>query len=633
MDYQQLIEQLNQTLTGVGGNMYQPPVMPSQQQSAISPYSFSDWLGTQGDFNYDPQNFSINGVQLGQQAFQSLSQTGFGTYDSYQNILGQYNQLSGQMQEYTTPQLQEGEIPEEGQYISPYQQQINQIMQQLQQMTPYQTPPELEQYLMSLLTAAQSPFTYDPTQDQALINAQEKVGKDIREGMGEKNLLYSSATLTNMAQAQGSLVPEYEMRAYQRHADQRNREIQMATVLMQWDAMQADRWADQLNLVVTKFNYIMQLDEMNFQTFQVLLDQRNWEKQYALQQEQLSLERQQWEIENAYARVDALGYVDNATSTILGLPVGTKAQWVLELEKQQKMQMDLLKKEHEYQISLQKKQAAIEKELVKYKAKLDEAAAKKLQSEQYKLDKQLLEYQHKLAMGGSTGGSASAVASARSLLGVKYVYGGTSTTKGLDCSALVQHVYKQQGVNLPRTSYEQSKVGTKVSWNNLQPGDLIYFDTIKNNGKNVDHVGIYAGNGKMIHASSGSGKVVEVNLNTSYWKNNFTVARRVSGSGGSSSSSSSSSKTGTVAGGAKVGGSATSGSVGKNITSTRTEIIQHALNVWGGYKPNGNRIATDGSFGPQTTAAVKAFQRANNLTPDGIVGPATLAALKKKGYL
>jgi len=628
MDYNQLIEQLNQTLEASGTDSTVLQMQQQQNQSQMSPYSFSDWLSTQGDFNYDQQNFSINGVQLGQQAFQSLSNTGFGTYDSYQNILNQFNQLSQQVQQYTTPQLQEGETPEEGQYISPYQSQMNQLMQQLQNMTPYQTPPELEQYLMSLLTAAQQPFSYDPTQDQALMNAQEKAGKDIREGMGDKNLLYSSATLTNMAQAQGSLVPEYEMRAYQRHADQRNREIQMATVLMQWDQMQADRWTDQLNLVVTKFNYIMQLDAMNFETFQVLLDQRNWEKQYQLQQEQLALERQQWEIENAYARVDALGYVDNKASTILGLPVGTKAQWVLELEKQHAMQMELLKKEHEYQVALQKKQAAIEKELVKYKAQLDEAAAKKLQAEQYKLDKQLLEYQHKLALGGSTAGSQGAIASARSLLGVKYVYGGTSTTKGLDCSALVQHIYKQQGINLPRTSLEQSKVGTKVAWNDLQPGDLIYFDTIKNNGKNVDHVGIYVGNGMMIHASSGAGKVVEVSINTAYWKNNFTVARRVSGGTGSSSSSSSSA---TLAVGATVAGTASG--VGKNITSTRTEQIQHALNIWGGYKPGGNRITTDGIYGAQTTAAVKAFQRANGLTPDGIVGPATLAMLKKKGYL
>jgi peptidoglycan DL-endopeptidase CwlO len=94
---------------------------------------------------------------------------------------------------------------------------------------------------------------------------------------------------------------------------------------------------------------------------------------------------------------------------------------------------------------------------------------------------------------GPTGQSV--VDSAKKYLGTPYVFGSTDPAKGLDCSALVQRAYKDLGIDLPRTSREQAKAGTKVdSLKEARPGDILAFD------KPVDHVAIYLGDNKMIAA-------------------------------------------------------------------------------------------------------------------------------------
>jgi len=90
---------------------------------------------------------------------------------------------------------------------------------------------------------------------------------------------------------------------------------------------------------------------------------------------------------------------------------------------------------------------------------------------------------------------------AKTHLGGKYVWGGT-VPEGFDCSGYVQYVYKKEGVQLPRTAYEQSKVGKDVTWSKLKKGDLLFFLTDRKRGIPVTHVGMYIGNNKFIHAAS-----------------------------------------------------------------------------------------------------------------------------------
>lgn len=118
------------------------------------------------------------------------------------------------------------------------------------------------------------------------------------------------------------------------------------------------------------------------------------------------------------------------------------------------------------------------------------------------------------------------IKTAKKYLGTKYKYGAsTKTTKRFDCSSFVKHVYKKHGKSLPRTSIKQASVGKHVNKKNLKKGDLVFFSTKRS--KRVGHVGIYIGNNKFIHASSGAKKVTISSLNKAYYKNKYKGARRV----------------------------------------------------------------------------------------------------------
>lgn len=115
---------------------------------------------------------------------------------------------------------------------------------------------------------------------------------------------------------------------------------------------------------------------------------------------------------------------------------------------------------------------------------------------------------------------------ALSMIGTPYKFGGNKPEKGMDCSGFVRHVYKESAeVNLPRTASDMSKTGEEIAEADLKPGDLVFFNTLK---KPFSHVGIYAGNGEFVHASSQRSKQVTVSrLRDSYWSSRFNGARRV----------------------------------------------------------------------------------------------------------
>ncbi|OAA85739.1 NlpC/P60 family protein [Clostridium coskatii] len=119
--------------------------------------------------------------------------------------------------------------------------------------------------------------------------------------------------------------------------------------------------------------------------------------------------------------------------------------------------------------------------------------------------------------GGTIISSDAVVAYASNFLGVPYVYGGTSPS-GFDCSGLVQYVYANFGINLPRTSEEQQNVGTPVSRDELKPGDLVFF------GSPAYHVGMYVGDGQFIEAPRTGLSVRIAALDN---RSDFTGGRRV----------------------------------------------------------------------------------------------------------
>lgn len=115
-----------------------------------------------------------------------------------------------------------------------------------------------------------------------------------------------------------------------------------------------------------------------------------------------------------------------------------------------------------------------------------------------------------------------------SYIGVRYTWGGNTPSEGFDCSGFTKYVFAKQGVSLPRTSREQSRVGAPVAadFSALRPGDLMFF---AEPGQAISHVAIYAGNGRILHSASSVGGVGYTDLNNGgdWFVAYFVAARRV----------------------------------------------------------------------------------------------------------
>jgi len=113
------------------------------------------------------------------------------------------------------------------------------------------------------------------------------------------------------------------------------------------------------------------------------------------------------------------------------------------------------------------------------------------------------------------------------LIGVRYRYGGDTPAAGLDCSGLIRYVFQQvTGVTLPRTARELSHVGASVSLDDLQVGDLVFFNT-RNDA--FSHVGLYIGENRFVHAPRRGRDVEITTLSRDYWQRRFNGARRLVG--------------------------------------------------------------------------------------------------------
>ena len=124
-----------------------------------------------------------------------------------------------------------------------------------------------------------------------------------------------------------------------------------------------------------------------------------------------------------------------------------------------------------------------------------------------------------------SGAGQAAVNVAAQFLGVPYVWGGTSPA-GFDCSGLMQYVYKQLGYSINRVAEDQMKNGIPVSREDLQPGDLVGFYSSPG-GSYISHIGMYVGNGMMIHAPHTGDVVKYTSIDSGYYSSRFAGGRRI----------------------------------------------------------------------------------------------------------
>jgi len=109
---------------------------------------------------------------------------------------------------------------------------------------------------------------------------------------------------------------------------------------------------------------------------------------------------------------------------------------------------------------------------------------------------------------------------AKKHVGARYHYGGMGT-EGFDCSGFVQHVYRENGITLPRSTVDQFEKGKKISLDEAKPGDLVFFKIYRNR---ISHVGIFITRSRFIHAPSHGKRVGFADMNLDYWKKTFVGA-------------------------------------------------------------------------------------------------------------
>nr|WP_246079168.1 C40 family peptidase [Paenibacillus piri] len=128
---------------------------------------------------------------------------------------------------------------------------------------------------------------------------------------------------------------------------------------------------------------------------------------------------------------------------------------------------------------------------------------------------------HAASVTAQSSKAAGIIQTGQRFKGVRYQFGAPAgRTDVFDCSSFTQYVFKKNGINLPRSSQQQSKVGRFVPKNQLQPGDLVFFYSP------IHHVGIYMGNGKVLHTYGKPGVTVS-DMNSGWWKTHYNTARRV----------------------------------------------------------------------------------------------------------
>ena len=122
------------------------------------------------------------------------------------------------------------------------------------------------------------------------------------------------------------------------------------------------------------------------------------------------------------------------------------------------------------------------------------------------------------------------VVNAMGFLGVPYKRGGSSAETGFDCSGFVREIYQQTvGLVLPRRADQQAASTQVIDKKELQPGDLVFFNTMR---RSFSHVGIYVGDGKFIHSPRSGSEVRVEDMRQSYWQRRFDGARRVTPTAG-----------------------------------------------------------------------------------------------------
>ncbi len=266
------------------------------------------------------------------------------------------------------------------QQTTQYDQSLQQQLTDLENYPDFQANPEYQALITNLLRNLNPEFTYSAENDPALIQAQQEVDRLIRENMAKRGALYSDTTASLVIQEIGKLIPQFRQQAQSEFQQTFSNKLNLVNTiegLINDDYMRyTDKYTRQYNFLQVTAN----LRETELQQFQ-----NEWENQYKLREEarqkeldQLNLKQRSFE--NAMARVNMLGYVDNESSVTLGLPVGTQTyeakqaaikrqQEIEDREREIEVQKQRDAEERAWQLQYLKAQEESQKRIISYSAK------------------------------------------------------------------------------------------------------------------------------------------------------------------------------------------------------------------------------------------------------------------------
>ncbi len=186
---------------------------------------------------------------------------------------------------------------------------------------------------------------------------------------------------------------------------------------------------------------------------------------------------------------------------------------------------ELIRSLHMEMQTFERQRGSVVAELEKTRKAMEAQQAVKDQERRQRRERELANLERKVASSGRSGrlNHVRLNAAVDRYIGVPYRYGGDSE-RGIDCSAFTRRVYREQGVELPRSSREQARVGMSVNYTAVKTGDLIFFDASIQN--RISHVGVYLGDGVFAHASSSRG-VTKSSLRQKYYVKRFVKGGRI----------------------------------------------------------------------------------------------------------
>lgn len=271
-------------------------------------------------------------------------------------------------------------------YQSQYAPQQQQLTDQMLGTQPYQSPEFIKNFMQQMMARQQQPFTYDSATDPSMQAARTQLMQSVSEMAGKRGFLFEQPQKDIVSQQVERLTPQFEELAYQKEQDFLNRQLKLADVIMQWDQMQANRAMDDVELIKMKADFMMKMDQRDFEHFVVQLKQRRSQMEFTLQQQRLDMDRKKMEAEIAYKKVDYLGYVDNESSAILGIEPGTEARWIKEMEMKNKMEFQKMDQQYKYSLQMLEVNKQAEIAIEKAKARLDLESNLYLMKKQYYYD-------------------------------------------------------------------------------------------------------------------------------------------------------------------------------------------------------------------------------------------------------